>query len=91
MPGTLHMDVDSCRSTQSQIQTVHDQIEQQMSSIRTGVDGMVGSTWIAPGATQFQNNIHDWANSVTQLLTNLNDLSSYLQKEIAEWEAAAAN
>ncbi len=87
--ATLHMDVDACRAVQGQIQSVRDQIEQQMNSVRTTVDGMVGSTWIAPGANQFQSQIHDWNTSMTNLLTQLNELSSYLQKEIAEWEATA--
>lgn len=87
MSSILHMDVPSCRNTQAQIMSTKDQIEQQMNTIRSVVDSMVGSSWIAPGATQYQQNISSWAGSVTQLLSQLSELATYLAGEIDRWEA----
>jgi len=88
--ATLHMDVDSCTSTQSNIMNTKEQLAQQAAALKQAVDAMVGTTWIAPGANTFQGDFQTWHGSMTQLLEQLNTLGTRLQTEIAQWNEAAA-
>ena len=88
--ATLHMDVESCSATQSSILNAKSQIEQQIASLKSTIDGMVGSTWIAPGATQFQGDYASWHSTMTQLMEQLNTLGTRLQTEINAWVEQAS-
>jgi len=89
MPGTLHMDVDTCRTVQKGILNTKDQIDQQLTAVKNAVDGMVGTTWIAPGATQYHGDFQTWVSQLTQLSQQLADLATRLSTEIDQWEQAA--
>jgi uncharacterized protein YukE len=85
-----HMDTDACRATQANIVSTKDQLQQQLNALGSAVDALVVSNWIAPGATMFQNEFHNWRSSMTATVDQLNDFASRLQNEIAEWEAHGA-
>lgn len=89
--SVLHMDVPSCTATQQNMVATKEQLEQQVNAVRSAVDGVVGSAWIAPAANQFQGDIQQWAASMTQLLAQFGDLAARLQREIAEWETTGSN
>lgn len=88
--ATLHMDVDTCTSTQSNIMSAKEQLAQQVATLEQAVNGMVGTAWIAPGATTFQSDFQAWRGTMNQLLEQLNTLGTRLQTEIVQWNEAAA-
>lgn len=87
----LHMDVDSVRSTQANIVNVRSQLNDQVTALAGSVDSMVGSTWIAPGANQFQSEFQNWRSAMLQALDQLEQLSNRLANEANEWEATGQN
>ncbi|MEA4907328.1 MAG: WXG100 family type VII secretion target [Chloroflexi bacterium] len=89
--ATLHMDVDACRSVRSSLDSNRQQLVQEVNAVTSQVRSMVGATWIAPGADNFQNEIEDWSKGMEQYLENLENLAKRLDNEIVEWENAARN
>ena len=87
---TLHMDVDACRASQSNLMNTREQLATQVTNLAQAVDGMVGSTWIAPAATEFQTSMHEWRTTMNNLLEQLATLGNRLNTEIADWEANAS-
>lgn len=87
----LHMDVESVRSTQANIVNVKSQLNDQVTSLASSVDSMIGSSWIAPGANQFQSEFQNWRNAMMQALEQLEQLSNRLAVEANEWEATGQN
>ncbi len=88
--ATLHMDVDTCTSTQSNIMSTKEQLAQQVTTLEQAINGMVGTAWIAPGATIFQSDFQTWRGTMNQLLEQLNTMGTRLQTEIAQWNETAA-
>lgn len=88
--ATLHMEVETVRSTYSNIMNVRSQLESEMQSMSNTVQNTVGSAWIGNSATEFMNEYEQWRSQMTTLLENLNTLASRLQAEITEWENMAA-
>jgi uncharacterized protein YukE len=82
----LHMDVDACRSTQSNMVSTKDQLANQATALLNAVNGTVGTNWIATGANTYQSDFQNWQASVNQLLEQLLTLSNRLNAEISEWE-----
>ncbi len=89
--ATLHMDVESCKSAQANIVNIRTQLTEQVNTLGSAVDNMVGATWIAPGATQFQGEFQNWRSAMMQALDQLEQLANRLNAEIAEWEATSQN
>ncbi len=89
--ATLHMDVESVRSTQANIVSVKSQLNDQVSALSSSVDGIVGSAWIAPGANQFQSEFQNWRSAMMQALDQLEQLATRLAAEANEWEATGGN
>jgi WXG100 family type VII secretion target len=87
---TLHMDVESARSTQANIKSTHDQVLSEVGTITSAVQGMVGSVWLGNSATEFLNEYENWRSSMNTMLEALNTLGNRLQSEIAEWETMAS-
>lgn len=88
--ATITMNVDSCRNMQNTINSVRDQIAQQVSSLDSSVNGVVGADWIAPSANQFQSAYQEWANTMRQMMEQLATLNQRLAAEISEFEQAAS-
>jgi len=81
------MDVDACRSTNTNINSTKETINDQVTQIFSQVDSMVGSTWIAPGADQFKGDFEQWRSQVMQALEALQGLSDRFKLEIDKWES----
>jgi uncharacterized protein YukE len=82
-----HMDLDACTSVNGQIVSTKETINDSVTQIYSQVDGMVGSTWIAPGADQFKSDVEQWRSQMIQALDQLQQLSERFRTEIANWEA----
>jgi len=88
---TLHMDVEACRSTQSNIVNQHTQLTQALQSIKSAVDGTVGGAWIGQSATEFQQQFEQLRSSIQSQLDQLNELNTNFNNEIAQWEQVASH
>jgi len=79
------MDVDSCQAVQSSMINAKDQLSQQATQMKTAIDNMVGSAFIAPSADQLKSEVETWNGKMTQLLDELQVLTDRLNKEIQEF------
>ncbi len=86
----LKMTVESVQATQQSILTTKDQLNTQVSNLSNAVNNMVGSTWIAPSATQFQQSYQDWVAAMNTKLEELGALGTRLQNEINQWQETAS-
>lgn len=89
--ATIHMDVEAVNGVVNTINSAKETVTQQVSSLDSNVDSMVGSTWIAPSATQFQSTYKEWATQMRNMMEQLENLNARLRAEIAEFEQAASN
>jgi WXG100 family type VII secretion target len=87
---TLHMDVESCRSTQSNLVNQHQQLVNIISQMTNQVNSTIGSAWIGGSATEFQQQFEQLRSSLNAQMDQLNQLSSNLANEITQWESMAA-
>lgn len=88
--ATLHMDVDSCRNVQSQINTIHSQLTSDVATMSTSVQSMVGVLWVGASADQFLTEYENWRASMNQMLDTLTQINTALQSEITQWETVAS-
>jgi WXG100 family type VII secretion target len=88
--ANLHMNVESCRSTRSSIQSTHDTLNNEATQMKGRVDAMTGGDWIAPSANQFKNEFENWHSRANSLLQELEQLGQKLDREITEWENTAS-
>lgn len=88
--ATIHMEVDSCRSTAAAIGNTKATLEEQVNSLAQNINGVVGSAWIAPSASEFQSAYQEWSGTMKSLLEQLASLQSRLNAEIADFEQAAS-
>ncbi len=88
--ATIHMDVESCRSTATVMGTCKSTLDEQVANLGNTVNGTVGSTWIAPSATEFQSAFQEWATAMKQISEQLAALKQRFEAEIAEFEQAAS-
>ena len=83
------MDTVSCEQVKNQIIQSQTQLEDQVTTIQTAIDNMIGATWKAPGANQYQGEFQQWSTQVKSIVGQLNDLANRLGTEIAQWEQVA--
>ena len=86
---TLHMDVETARSAQSNMTNTHQQLTGLLQSMSSTVNGLQPA-WMGNSATEFLGVYDQWKSSMNSLLDNLNTLSSRLQNEINEWDQMAS-
>jgi WXG100 family type VII secretion target len=82
---TLHMEVESARSTQSTMNNT----SQQLTSLVQGMTSSVNSlqpAWMGNSATEFFGLYDQWRSQTTTLLDQLNQMNQRLLGEINEWE-----
>ena len=87
--ATLHMEVDTARSTQNSMNNTHQQLTSLLQSMTSQVNGLQPA-WMGNSATEFFGLYDQWKGSMTQILDQLNQMNSRLQNEIAEWEQMAS-
>ena len=87
----LRFDTDLGRSTSQVMMTAEDTMRQQLNNLASNVNNLVGTSWVAPSANQFQGEIDAWRQQVESVLSQLSQLKVRLDSEIAEWESSAAS
>jgi WXG100 family type VII secretion target len=87
--ATLHMDVETARSAQSNMTNTHQQLTSLLQTMTSTVNGLQPA-WMGNSATEFLGLYDQWKSSMNTLLDNLNTMSTRLQTEINEWEQMAS-
>ena len=88
--ATLHMDVETVRSTQSKMTQEQQQMTTELQNVTNSVNSTVGSAWIGNSATEFQQQYDGLRSNITQQLERLAELAQHLQQEINQWEEMSA-
>jgi uncharacterized protein YukE len=84
----LHMDTDACKSMQSNMLAVNEQLQEQLNALYAAVENLAGTgkSWQAGGADQYRISFQQWHATVISRVSELNPLSSRLLAEINAWE-----
>jgi WXG100 family type VII secretion target len=86
---TLHMEVETAQSTQSSMNNTYQQLNSLITSMNNSVNGLQPA-WMGNSATEFFGLYEQWRSGMTQSLEQLNQMTTRLQAEIAEWEQMAS-
>jgi WXG100 family type VII secretion target len=86
---TLHMEVETAQSTQSSMNNTYQQLNSLLTSMSNSVNGLQPA-WVGNSATEFFGLYEQWRSGMTQSLEQLNQMTTRLQAEIAEWEQMAS-
>ena len=86
---TLHMEVETARSTQHSMTNTQAQLTSMLQSMTSSVNSLQ-TAWLGNSATEFFGEYEQWKSSMTTLLENLQLLSTRLNNEITEWETMAS-
>ncbi|MCS6994888.1 MAG: WXG100 family type VII secretion target [Anaerolineales bacterium] len=86
--ATLHMEVETARSTQSSMNNTHQQLSSMVQTMNNTVTGLQ-SAWMGNSATEFFGLYDQWRSQMNQLLEQLNQMNQRLAAEINEWEQMA--
>jgi len=86
---TLHMEVETARSTQSSMVNTYQQLQSLLQSMTSSVTGLQPA-WMGNSATEFFGLYDQWKSSMNTTLDNLNTMNTKLQAEINEWEQMAS-
>jgi WXG100 family type VII secretion target len=86
---TLHMEVETARSTQNSLGNTHAQLQSMLQSINSSVNGLQPA-WQGNSATEFFGEYEQFRSAMTQMLEALNVLTTRLGNEITEWEAMSS-
>jgi uncharacterized protein YukE len=87
--AVLHMDVDACQGMQRDIIATQTQLSEQVTSLTNLIDNMIGKSWIAQGATQYQGDYQKWIEITKKHVDELKAFGDRLQEEIKRWEEFA--
>lgn len=87
--STLHMEVETARSTQNNMVNTHQQLQQAVQSMTNSVNGLQ-SAWMGNSATEFFGLYQEWTSQMNQILERLNEMNQRLANEINEWEQMAS-
>lgn len=87
--ATLHMEVETARSTQNSMNNTQAQLTSMLQSMTSSVNGLQPS-WMGNSATEFFGEYEQWKSSMSTLLENLQMLNTRLGNEITEWESMAS-
>ena len=86
---TLHMEVETARSTQSTMTNTQSQLMSLLQSMTSSVNGLQPA-WLGNSATEFFGEYETFKSTLTTQLENLQVLSTRLANEITEWESMAS-
>ncbi len=87
--ATLHMEVESARGTQNNMNNTHAQLLSMMQSMTSSVNGLQPA-WLGNSASEFFTEYEQVKTSMNTLLENLQVLTTRLGNEITEWESMAS-
>ncbi len=88
--ANLHFNTDSGRQTNVLIGALRNELETQLSQLRTNVDTLVPAEWQGNSARQFQSEFEGLTNVLNSIINSLNGLESQLTTEITNWEDVAS-
>jgi WXG100 family type VII secretion target len=83
------MEVETAQSTQSSMNNTYQQLNSLLTSMSNSVNGLQPA-WMGNSATEFFGLYEQWRSGMTQSLEQLNQMTTRLQAEIAEWEQMAS-
>jgi WXG100 family type VII secretion target len=83
------MEVETAQSTQSTMNNTYQQLNSMITSMNNAVNGLQPA-WMGNSATEFFSLYEQWRSGMTQSLEQLNQMTTRLQSEIAEWEQMAS-
>ena len=87
---TLHMDVEIARQTQQTMSQSYQEMMASLQKIQSVVNNLRGGAWQGNSATEFFSQYDQLYSHLKNLHDELQMLTTRLQNEISEWEAAAA-
>jgi len=87
--ATLHMEVETARSTQTTIGNTHAQLGSLVQTMNSSINGLQPA-WLGNSATEFFGEYEQWRSAVNQLLEALSVMQTRLGSEITEWETMAS-
>ncbi len=87
--ATLHMEIETARSTQSTMANTHQQLTSLIQSMTNAVSNLQPA-WMGNSATEFFSLYEQWRSQMNNILENLNQMAAKLQAEIGEWEQVAS-
>ena len=87
--ATLHMEVESARSTQSTMNNTAQQLNSLVQSMTSSVNGLQPA-WMGNSATEFFGLYDQWRSQMTTLLDQLTQMNQKLLTEVNEWEQMAS-
>jgi len=87
--ATLHMEVETARSTQNTLNNTQAQLTSLLQSMNSAVNGLQPA-WMGNSATEFFGEYEQYRSAMTQMLEALNVLTTRLGNEITEWETMSS-
>lgn len=88
--ATLHMDVESVRSTQSKMVSEKETMQGELQNLTNTVNSTVGTAWIGNSAEEFRTAYETLRDQINTQFESLSELAQNLATEIAQWEDMAA-
>lgn len=86
--ATLHMEVETVRSAQSTMANTYRQLADLFQDV-SSIVSRLQSAWIGPSTEEFFQEYAQWRSRMNAALEELDQMTTRLQAEIAEWEQAA--
>jgi len=83
------MEVETARSTQSNMSNTHGQLMSLLQSMNSSVNGLQPA-WQGNSATEFFGEYEQYRTTMNQMLEALSVLNTRLGNEITEWEAMSS-
>ncbi len=87
---TLHMEVEIAHSTQQTMAQSYQEMMASLQKMQGAVNNLRGGAWQGNSATEFFAQYDQLYSRLKNLHDELSMLTTRLQNEISEWEAAAA-
>lgn len=86
---TLHMEVETARSTQNSMNNTYQQLNSMVQTMTGSVSGLQPA-WMGNSATEFFGLYDQWRSQMNQMLEQLNQMNQRLATEINEWDQMAS-
>jgi len=84
--ATLHMDIEAVQGALSKVRSEREAMINELAAVTGQVNSTVGSSWIGPSSTEFQQRYEQLRAQITQQFDALEQLAQNLQTEISQWQ-----
>lgn len=82
---TMHMEEEIVRSTQAKMISEKEAMLNVLTSLTSQINQTVGTAWISPSATEFQQGYEQLRTQIVQQMDALGQMAQALQNEINQW------